>query len=254
MLRFLLEYGVELIMLKIAICDDNIVLMKRLKKICQEYEKHAFERISIECFSNSLDFLHSKNKFDVIFMDIEMPQLDGISAGKIFREIDKEAFIIFVSGYEKYKPIAYGVHPFDYIDKPFNKDAIFTVLNDVIRYMSKISYTSNIKIKIGSESHIISAIKIRHIELNNRKINIYYENEVLSIYDTISSLYTELRDYGFLLPHSAYIINYRFIKTFKRFTVYLVDGTEIPISQKKYNEFERKFHEILRNKDKGRNL
>lgn len=241
-------------MLKIAICDDNTVLMKSLKTMCQDYEKHTLERISIECFANPLDFLHSKNKFDVIFMDIEMPVLDGISAGKIFREEDKEAFIIFVSGYEKYKPIAYGVHPFDYIDKPFTKDAIFNVLNDVIQYMAKNSYTSNIKIKIGSESHIVSIIKISYIELNNRKINIHYENEVLSTYDTVSSLYSELQDHGFLMPHSAYLINYRYIKSFKRFIVYLVDGTEIPISQKKYSEFERKFHEILCNQNKGRNL
>ena len=232
-------------MKKIAICDDNQESAKKLYEICSSYCRKECWRTEIFVFSNSIEFLKDHSRFEVIFMDIDMPGMSGIEATKIMREYNKESAIIFVSAYSNYKSIAFSIHPFDYIDKPYTDAQICHVLNEVRAYLDNSPLGMSIMVKSKGETTVIPIATIRYIELVNRKIMIHVGNDIISTYDNIANLYSMLSDKGFLRPHNSFLVNYRYIKQFARYTILLVGNQEIPIAQSRYKKFEQEFHSFL---------
>lgn len=230
-------------MLKIAICDDKINIVKQLREYCEEYSHIRLIRFEIECYTSPNKLIMDSSKFDIFFIDIEMPELSGMKVGKVIREHNISSQIVIVSAYDKYKPIAYGIHPFDYIDKPFDKKTIFNVLDELARYRLAHKEPSPLIIRTNNEIYHLSIYKIIYIEVVNRKTQIHYNlDEIYTLYVTLESLLKELSCHGFIMPHNSFIINYRFIKNYKRYQMELINGKCIPISQNRYKKFDKEIH------------
>ena len=102
-------------MIKIAVVEDN----KKDQAILTEYLKKFSARFEIETFDSAVLFLTDyKPKYDIVFMDIEMPYLDGMSAAAKLRQVDNCACLIFVTNLAQYAIKGYEVAAFDYIVKP----------------------------------------------------------------------------------------------------------------------------------------
>ena len=108
---------------KFAICDDDIQFCNKIKSYIIEY--YGENKVEISIFNSGEDFIKSKVKYDCIFLDIEMINLNGIEIATMIRNYDLDTYIIIVSGFPKYKNVAYRLHVFDYLDKPLDKTMLF---------------------------------------------------------------------------------------------------------------------------------
>ena len=84
-------------MINIAIVEDDINYQNTLKVFLERYKQERNEEYKIDIFSNALNFLDEKKFYNIIFLDIEMPFMNGIEAAKKIRETNKNSTIIFIT-------------------------------------------------------------------------------------------------------------------------------------------------------------
>ncbi|MFA6829990.1 MAG: LytTR family DNA-binding domain-containing protein [Bacilli bacterium] len=107
-------------MIKIAIVEDSASDSEKLKDFVVSWNKEHNQAADIIVFNNAIAFLNNyKAVYDLIFMDIMMPYLDGMSAAKKLREIDSQTALVFVTSLAQYAVEGYEVNAFDFIVKPF---------------------------------------------------------------------------------------------------------------------------------------
>ena len=111
-------------MLKIAICDDDVKMTGRLDTVLEEIAKRNFVKIDTEVFLDGGELekaVEEKMYFDIIFLDIEMGDEDGITAARKIRETDRNVLIIYVTSHESYMQESFSVRPFRFVVKPIEE-------------------------------------------------------------------------------------------------------------------------------------
>ena len=100
--------------MRIAICDDNVKIHSRLEEEVQKIADEMKVNMEVTCFSDGESLLdvikENENEFDILLLDVDMPEVSGLEVAKILREMESNVMIIFVSAYENYvfDSIKYG--------------------------------------------------------------------------------------------------------------------------------------------------
>lgn len=119
-------------MLSIAVCDDEVMeccnIAEKIKKILKEMKISCM----IRQFYSGYELIQSSEKFDIIFLDIIMYDLNGMRIAQIFREKAFHKIIIFISSSRKYVFEAYDVEAFQYLLKPIDEKKLKRVLQKAV--------------------------------------------------------------------------------------------------------------------------
>lgn len=234
-------------MLNIAICDDDPSICKQIYSLCNTYLKDNNYDFCIDCFSNGDELLNASTDFSIIFLDIEMPNKNGISTAQEIRKHNKSCKIIFVTNHNEYMKQSYLVRAFAYIEKPVSKNELYITLQEAIEYYHVNINPINYKFKTTSGVCNIDLNNIIYIEYHNRKINIVTKNQIMYMYSTITKLSSELKQYNFLSPHNAYLVNSKYILSITKNNVILQNNIKIPLSQRKSKIFKKEFINYISN-------
>ncbi len=115
--------------MKLAICDDE----KRIRDNIAESVREVSEKIEIELYSDAKGILSPSFDSDILFLDIQMPGIDGMNAARMLRSSGKKTVIVFVTALEDRVFHAFDVGAFNYIVKPFTKAKIIEVLKKAVK-------------------------------------------------------------------------------------------------------------------------
>ncbi|CEJ73469.1 DNA-binding response regulator [[Clostridium] sordellii] len=227
-------------MINIAICDDEINIINKTKKLIQDYDK---EDIDIYVYENGEELINSDKEFHIIFLDIDMKGLDGIETAKKLREYDKKVKIIYVTNYTDYTYSAFSVHAFGYLVKPLNKKELHNQLDEAFSYTEEIS--KNLEFITRDGVIRIDTNSIYYFEYEQRKVIMKTINKNYILKKKISEIGKDIKDYGFEMPHKSFVVNLYNIKTIKGYDVHMMDGSVIPLSQKKSSQFRDSLNRYL---------
>ncbi len=220
-------------MLKIAICDDEVNIVDKIKIIIQNYPKSTFE---IKTYTSGEELIKESKNFNIIFLDIDMNGINGIETGKKIREYDKLVKIIYVTNYTDYTSYAFSVHAFGYILKPVKEKEIYNQLDEVLSYSHEES--SEILEFNTTEGNIRIDLKdIYYFEYKLRKVVMKTKNCKYTIKQKISEIGKHMEQYGFIMPHKSFSVNLYNVKSVKGYDIYMMDESIIPLSQKKSTQF-----------------
>lgn len=223
-------------MRKIGICDDNEAVTKMLTSICRSYYNDT--RICIDIFHSGEEMLRSSRHYDILFLDIELGNMNGIETAKEIRKTDIDVFIVIVSGYDAYKSLAFPIHAFDFIDKPVDEDKICRVLDEIELYYNKKSHVHYLSFKIKDGYIKLSCDDILYFYYFDRKVKIVTKNQEFEYYANMSELAEKMSKYQFYMIHRAYIVNMSHIKQINKLEVVMVNNELLPISRYKCKEFK----------------
>ena len=125
--------------LKAAIVEDEPISASLLQSFLNKFSKENRVSIDVDVFLNELDFINNYQKgiYSVIFMDIEMPHMDGITLSKKLREKDTEVILIFVTNMSQLAIKGYEVNALDFIVKPVEYSSFSMKMKRVLRYVRR---------------------------------------------------------------------------------------------------------------------
>lgn len=221
--------------MRIAICDDNFKDCDILNNILQSHP--IIENCSIDTFNDGVTLISNiqkDNNYDITFLDIDMPGINGIELGKRIKTLNPKTCIVFVTSYPEYAIDAYDCEAFNYLLKPINAEKANRILNKLL-----IRYIENNKfhiIKVKTEKIRIPIQDIYFIECCQKHIIYHMKNGYYDTVGNLSDTYQSLKEYGFYQIHQGYIVNLAKISRFNKYTAILIDGRTVAISVRKRTE------------------
>lgn len=230
-------------MLQIAICDDEPVYQKKIKKLLEAYLISKSLPYEIELFSSGEAFLsQSENrvKYDIVFMDINMNELDGIQTALQIRSFHSETFLVFVTAFINYVLEGYKVNAVRYIMKDTLERAVPECMDAILEKMriSQVTFTF-----LEGERRLYTD-NILYIESRKHKsIFSYMDTELVTyqIYDKLDIIEQKLSGYGFLRVHKSYLVNMKHIRRVSNYTAFLDTGEELPVPRLRYQGVKEAF-------------
>ena len=228
-------------MIRVGICDDDELIANRISFIIDRVTEEKNISIIKDVYYNGASLVRSieKNKsyYDLIFLDIEMEDMDGIEAAKQLRLTDELANIIYVTSYENYAIETFAVRPYQFVVKPFEDGVIEKHFMDV--YERVISDSDEcFKFKFCNVYYKVLLKEITYFESYRRSIIIHlYDGTEYKFYDKINNIESKLSNskFDFLRIHQSILVNIKYIRT-KRFgDIELMNGITLQISEKKRN-------------------
>jgi len=237
--------------IRAAIVDDEDLA----RQILREYLKHEPDvEIVAEC-ANGFAAVKavSEHKPDLLFLDVQMPKLDGF---EVLELVDREVAVVFVTAFDQYAMKAFDAAAVDYLLKPFGPDRLQTALQRVRRRLAehqpapaaadlKIAarppdqHLDRIVVRDGSRVQIIPVNKLDYAEAQDDYVSLHSEKKGYLKQQTISSLEAALDPARFVRVHRSYIVNIERISKIEPYTkdtrvVLLTDGSQIPVSRAGY--------------------
>lgn len=221
-------------MLKIAICDDDVKMTGRLDTVLEEIAKRNFVKIDTEVFLDGGELekaVEEKMYFDIIFLDIEMGDEDGITAARKIRETDRNVLIIYVTSHESYMQESFSVRPFRFVVKPIEEKILERYFLEAYEEIS--NYDNYFRYKNKRIEWKIPIRKILYFESHRRKIYVVTEEETLEFYGKLNEVEEELKQgkMVFLRVHQSFLVNYRHIEGLAYDYLIMDNGKRISISE-----------------------
>lgn len=209
------------------IVDDEQTARNILKKYIQDVPSLKLESE----FKNSIDALEyiQSHNINLIFLDIEMPKLSGISLAKI---IESKTKVIFTTAHREFALEGFELNVVDYLLKPFSFDRFLKAVQKVMqRESQKVDNSTNdfIYVKVDKKMIKINFSELLYIEGLSNYIKIHTKSNTYVVYDKLSTLTTTLPSLTFMRIHKSFIVNLKKIKLYTREYVEIVNK-HIPIS------------------------
>ncbi len=241
--------------MRIAICDDNKEILIFLKSTLYNLFKQYLVDFEVFGFYSGNELLESyrENKFDVIFLDIDMPKVTGFDVAKTIREEFSKCYIIFISSHSELVYDSFDFQPFDFVRKTLN-ESLNQKLSQVVKKI--IFHSKQSKIIVFEDEckrkRPIPVKNIIYLESEKHYINYYVigESSPFRLRGTIKECETEFEKYDFIRIHKGYIINLRYVDFIDRSKdeIQLKESSaRLPISRNFKNGIEEKYKLYLRN-------
>lgn len=216
--------------MKIAIVEDDKDYSSTLNKYIDRYGKENGILFSVTSFADGERFVTEyQSGYDIVFMDIEMPVMNGIEASTKIRQIDTQCVIIFVSNYMKYAIQGYSVNATDFLTKPLEYDIFKNSISKAILSIRKRANNS-ISITSASEIHKIDANDIIYIEVCKHRVIFHTTNGTFDTRGTLQDAEKQLPSTQFIKCNSGYLVNLRYVTGMTKDTLITLDG-ELAISR-----------------------
>lgn len=224
-------------MINIAIVEDCVADVNTLR----EYAERALAELdcasNISVFDNAVKFLEGyRGNFDIVFMDIELPDLDGMNAAKRLRDVDSNVILIFVTNMAQYAVGGYAVDAMDFMVKPVSYDNIKLKL---MRAVNRINSRKEEKLVIQGKNGatVIPIPQIKYVEVMNHKISIYSaDGGIVTATGSLGKIEEKLKAFSFSRCNNCYLVNLNYVTGVDDFTVFL-GKDELGISRSRKKPF-----------------
>lgn len=219
-------------MLKIAVCDDDKALCMQLKGMLNEIIENIEAEIIVFYTGEELcDLLNGGKRFDIIFLDIELCEINGVEVGrKIRNELNDEMTqIVYISAKDSYAMELFDIRPLNFLVKPLKKEKIESVLKTAKKFM--VSSNQYYEYKIGNVNFNILTSDILYFESNGRKVKIIMKDDAKEYYGKLSEAEEMLKNSDFFFIHKSYFINFDHVIEYSYEYVKMSNNEILGISQ-----------------------
>lgn len=232
--------------LNIIVCDDEKIFREQVRTQVEQF----FGKLDCNCLEYSdgtavIEAFQNGIPMDVVFLDIEMPKLEGIATAKQLRTLGCEALILFLTNHIEMAMDGYEVAAFRFLAKPIVKEKLDKALADL---KEELLEKKKMVIHFDGEDVVIVLDDIVYIEAMNNYISIVLEQGEYTIRKKLSNMENELSELTdkFFRIHRGYLVNLAHVKKYHGKEVVLTGDVTLPISRGSLNEFKERLFAYVR--------
>ena len=222
--------------MNILICDDDKKDMDRLQKLIDQYdEEHHIEAL-VCCYERGEDLLSALEKFmpDIIFLDINMDEIDGLTIAERIRERYEDVPIVLVTAFINYALDGYKVRASRFLVKDDLDKTLPECMDDICRQIRK--KKKNMLFSCVEGDVDIKLAEIVFIETTGHKSTIHLKEQDYHLYESMDELESKLGAYGFIRVHQSFMVNARHVRSINNYILTLDTGYEIKVPKARYKQ------------------
>lgn len=223
--------------LNLAICDDDTNDIAIMKKNILQYTIESDNNIVVSSYFSASDLLsdYKNHLYQIVLLDIEMPDINGMELARQLRDMDDDLLIVFTTSYPEYMHESFEVQPFQFITKPVDYTAIYKLFNNIIKKLYRNS-KSIVIIDTDSEKNFVPLNDLLYISsMKENKLHLRYQ---LTDRALISKAEKRLSSHGFVSPSRGFLVNLHHIRSINSTRLLLNNGFELPISRRRSKELQ----------------
>ncbi len=222
----------------IAICDDSCADRSYIRQMTESWARQYDHTLQVKEFGSAEQFLfdyEDQSDYDILLLDIEMGQMDGVTMAKKLRQHNDTVQIIFVTGYSDYIAEGYEVAALHYLMKPVGEEKLFAVLERAVQKISK--NEKILHLQANAQTVHIPIYRIKYAEVMGNYVTIHAA-EPVTVKMTLGELEKELDSRFYRVSRSA-IVNLQDISRVTKTEIRLHDGSSIPLPRGAYDGVNR---------------
>lgn len=223
----------------IGICDDQTEVVNVLEKMIAAIQEQWGCEWEILSFTSGEELLKHIQKIDVVFLDIEMPKMDGIQVGNKIKRKNPDCKIIMATGMTERFKDAFRIQAFRFVTKPFDKEEIEEALT---AFLNTCVGTEPMELYYNRNAYTVFQKDIQYIQAFDGYAEFITKNLVFRKEIALNDLEQRLDDRIFCRIDRKYIINFRWVDNLKDDVLFL-GGRRFHISRRKKKEVEKKYIE-----------
>ena len=220
----------ESTMIRIAIVEDSEETRLELQRMISEYGKEKEMHFLFSLFSNGVNFISDYTpQYDLVFMDIDMPLLNGLETAKLLRKLDSDVGLVFVTNLGKYAIAGYDVGAIGFIVKPLNYAALSVKLQ---RILTKVREEAEPFLTVSSRSGLIKVAlsDIYYISVDGRYVILHTKTGDIEDHKSMKQMEKELESHDFIRCDNSSMVNLKYISEINAQGA-IVNGRLIPCSR-----------------------
>lgn len=231
--------------MKIAVCDDEREFAEKLKNLIDNY--YRTPDVSVYVFTSAVELLgklkQNPDVFAAVFLDIEMPGIDGIQAASNIRKINSDVRIIFLTSHTELAMEGYEVNALRFLAKPVNEEK----LHEVLALLDKSTGNGQcMVISDGGGRILVKYSHILYVKSENVYLQIVTENKNYLLRKKLADMENELDCGKFVRIHRSYIVGLAHVKSYDGKSVIMTNGAKLPLSRSCEKQFKDAVMNYLR--------
>lgn len=228
-------------MIKIGICDDEKIILRILQKLVLQCMNELGFKAEIILFNNGKELLEAKTELDILFLDIEMPQMDGIEVGKrLRRKRNNCKIIVATSRKERFKE-AFYIDTFRFVTKPFEIEEIQEALEEAVAALGGVEKIEVYKKRV---KHDVLQRDIIYVEAIDSSVEFVLKEGIFRKETSLTELEKELDAKVFFRINRQCIVNIAKIEKYEKGTIFINNKSK-KVSQRRKKEFIMAYREHL---------
>lgn len=223
---------------KIAVCDDADVARHYITEMVQNWAEANGHQVRIREFSSAESFLfdyEEEQDFDVLLLDIEMGDMDGVALAKQVRRKNDVVQIVFITGYSDYISEGYEVDALHYLMKPVKEEKLSEVLNRAEKRLK--NQEKRLNLEVSGTRVRIPLGQIRYADVQGNYVTIHAEEDYtvkMTLHETESLL-----DDRFYRAGRSLLVNLSCIRKVTKSEIYMTEGIVLPLPRHAYEGVNR---------------
>lgn len=233
------------VMIRIAVVEDNSECAERLIKFLNRFANENDQQFEIVAFRDGMDIIKLyRSNWDIIFMDIEMPLLNGMDAAREIRKSDPVVIIIFVTQMAHYAIHGYEVDAMDFILKPIHYFPFSLKLKKAISKIENQKSEEMVFLPTAGSTKRIPVKEIYYLAMDDHKLMFHTTEGVFSVSGTLKHWEEILLPFHFARCNSGYLVNLDKVTVYKKDEV-VVGGDTLIVSRPRRKEFFGVFSDYI---------
>lgn len=232
-------------MIKIVICEDERETQLLIEDYLDNILKNINIKYEIQKYSSGEELLEGNLKdIDILLLDIQMGQINGMDAARKIREVNNKMEIIFITSLIDYVQEGYEVRAYRYLLKPIESEELKKHVSTCIKEI-EVNKKNYILIKNKSNTYKIHSNEIKYVEVQKKDMSIHTINKDLEVRYSLEKIERDLNLDKFVRCHKSYLVNLSYVENIKLNTLVLESGEEVPVSRYRYKDVKEKFLKFL---------
>lgn len=222
--------------MKIAIAEDNPAERRWTLSLFRRFQEESGVQLEVTAYADGEDLIRDYGSgFDLIFLDIEMQRMDGLTAAEKIREKDASVLLVFLTNMSGYAIRGYAVQASDYILKPISYELFAGKMREWIRRI-EISRSQYVFVTDGEEQIRLSTDSIYYLEVAGHRLSYHTDRGVIEVWESLSAAEKALEGKGFAKCNQCYLVNLRHVQRINKTSVQ-VGPDELAISRPRRKAF-----------------